>query len=124
MERGIEHFAEGLSAVFQKMATALKPGAPLAFTFHHNRAGILCPRRYGDAQCGLRMRRVSPVPRRNGRFHFISTGPVPQSLTACSCAGPPAQCQKGGVTTASGMAANRGGGLGGAPGQGALDFTQ
>jgi putative DNA methylase len=35
--RGIEHFTEGLAAVFSTMALALKPGAPLCFTFHHNR---------------------------------------------------------------------------------------
>lgn len=34
--KGIEHFAEGLGAVYRTMALALKPGAPLAFTFHHN----------------------------------------------------------------------------------------
>lgn len=36
-DRGIEHFAEGLAAVFGKAARALKPGGPLAFTFHHNK---------------------------------------------------------------------------------------
>ena len=35
--RGIEHFTEGLSEVYRAMSTGLKPGAPLAFTFHHNR---------------------------------------------------------------------------------------
>jgi putative DNA methylase len=35
--RGLVHFTEGLSAVYSAMARALKPGAPLAFTFHHNR---------------------------------------------------------------------------------------
>ncbi len=37
-ERGIVDFTEGLAAVFRRMASALKPGAPLAFTFHHNDA--------------------------------------------------------------------------------------
>jgi adenine-specific DNA methylase len=36
MGRGIEHFTEGLSAVFRHYATALKPGAPFVFTYHHN----------------------------------------------------------------------------------------
>jgi putative DNA methylase len=36
-DRDINHFANGLSAVYRRMARALKPGAPLAFTFHHNR---------------------------------------------------------------------------------------
>jgi adenine-specific DNA methylase len=34
--RGIEAFAEGLAAVYCRMASALEEGAPLAFTFHHN----------------------------------------------------------------------------------------
>jgi putative DNA methylase len=36
-DRGLEHFTEGLSSVYRAMAQALKSGAPLAFTFHHNR---------------------------------------------------------------------------------------
>lgn len=35
--RGLEHFAEGLAHVYTSMARALKPGAPLAFTYHHNK---------------------------------------------------------------------------------------
>src|SRR5262245_13811718 len=35
--RGLEYFAEGLGAVYRAMCRALKPGAPLVFTFHHNR---------------------------------------------------------------------------------------
>ena len=34
---GLDHFTEGLSAVYSRMAQALKPGAPLAFTYHHNK---------------------------------------------------------------------------------------
>ncbi len=35
--RGLDHFAEGLGSVYRGMARALKSGAPLAFTFHHNK---------------------------------------------------------------------------------------
>jgi putative DNA methylase len=35
--KGIVHFAEGISSVFRKMSRALKLGAPLVFTYHHNR---------------------------------------------------------------------------------------
>ena len=35
--RGLDHFTEGLATVYQRMTEALKPGAPLAFTFHHNK---------------------------------------------------------------------------------------
>ena len=36
-DRGLDHFTEGLSAVYSRMASALKPGAPLVFTYHHNK---------------------------------------------------------------------------------------
>lgn len=36
MGRGLDHFTEGLSKVFQHYAAALKPGAPFVFTYHHN----------------------------------------------------------------------------------------
>jgi adenine-specific DNA methylase len=36
MGRDLHHFTLGLSGVFTNMAEALKPGAPLAFTYHHN----------------------------------------------------------------------------------------
>ena len=35
--RGLAHFTQGLSRVYRHMARALKPGAPLAFTYHHNK---------------------------------------------------------------------------------------
>ena len=35
--RGLAHFTNGLSRVYLHMAKALKPGAPLAFTYHHNK---------------------------------------------------------------------------------------
>lgn len=35
--RGLEYFTEGLARVYTSMARALKPGAPLAFTYHHNK---------------------------------------------------------------------------------------
>ena len=34
---GLPHFTEGLARVYRHMAEALKPGAPLAFTYHHNK---------------------------------------------------------------------------------------
>jgi hypothetical protein len=35
--RGLDHFTEGLARVYRRMAEALKPEAPLAFTYHHNK---------------------------------------------------------------------------------------
>lgn len=36
LSRGLQHFAEGLSAVFCNFAGALKDDAPFVFTYHHN----------------------------------------------------------------------------------------
>ncbi|MHB1287487.1 MAG: hypothetical protein ACYCYP_13225 [Leptospirales bacterium] len=34
--RGIDNFTEGLADVYSRMSRALRPGAPLVFTYHHN----------------------------------------------------------------------------------------
>jgi putative DNA methylase len=73
--RGLDHFADGLAAVYDAMAHALKPGAPLAFTFHHNRieayhavgvaildAGLIC---YATLPCPAEM---------GGSIHIHGTG--------------------------------------------------
>jgi adenine-specific DNA methylase len=36
-DRDLAHFAVGLAAVYARMARALKSGAPLVFTYHHNK---------------------------------------------------------------------------------------
>lgn len=41
--RGMQEFTEGLSGVFCQMAAALKPGAPLVFTYHHNDPSAYVP---------------------------------------------------------------------------------
>jgi putative DNA methylase len=43
MGRDLQHFTDGLSAIFRRMATALKPGRPLAFTYHHNAINAYFP---------------------------------------------------------------------------------
>ena len=43
MGRGLDHFTEGLSMVFRRMAKALKPGSPLVFTYHHNSLDAYLP---------------------------------------------------------------------------------
>jgi adenine-specific DNA methylase len=53
MNRGQEHFAEGLGTIFRKMAYALKPGAPLVFTFHHNRLEAYIPVAVAILDAGL-----------------------------------------------------------------------
>jgi adenine-specific DNA methylase len=41
--RGLDHFTEGISAVFRHYSAALKPGAPFVFTYHHNNPEAYVP---------------------------------------------------------------------------------
>jgi hypothetical protein len=73
--RDLEHFTEGLSAVYSNMAKALKSGCPLVFTYHHNTldayraigvaildAGLVC---YATMPCPAEM---------GGSIHIHGTG--------------------------------------------------
>jgi len=72
--RDIEHFTEGLSAVFQRMAAALKPGAPLAFTFHHNDLDAYIPIAVAILDAGLACSATLPCPAEmGGSIHIHGT---------------------------------------------------
>ena len=74
MERGLEHFTEGLSAVFCNMARALKPGRPLAFTYHHNRLDAYHPVAVAILDAGLTCTTALPCPAEMGAsIHIIGT---------------------------------------------------
>jgi len=73
--RGIDHFAEGLSAVYAKMACALRPGAPLAFTFHHNRFEAYGAVGVAILDAGLTCTATIPCPAEmGGSIHIHGTG--------------------------------------------------
>jgi hypothetical protein len=72
MQRGPEHFTEGLGKVFRKMATALKPGAPLAFTFHHNSLEAYYPVAAAILDAGLKCSASIPCPAEMGASIHIS----------------------------------------------------
>ncbi len=72
MSRGLEHFAAGMSAVFQKMALALKPGAPLAFTYHHNKIDAYYPIAAAILDGGLTCSASLPCPGEMGASIHIS----------------------------------------------------
>lgn len=75
MGRGLEHFAEGLSSVFRKMAHALKPGAPLAFTYHHNNLSAYHPIAVAILDAGLTCSASLPCPAEMGAsIHISGTG--------------------------------------------------
>lgn len=62
LERGVEHFAEGVSAAFQRMAKALKPGGPFAFTYHHNDLAAYHPVAVAILDAGLVCTAALPCP--------------------------------------------------------------
>ncbi|MGH8556215.1 MAG: DUF1156 domain-containing protein [Methylococcales bacterium] len=75
MGRGIDHFAQGLSSVFQKMAMALKPGAPLVFTYHHNDLAAYHPLAVAILDAGLTCSASLPCPAEMGAsIHINGTG--------------------------------------------------
>ena len=75
MGRDLEHFTEGLSSVFQRMAAALKPGAPLAFTYHHNSLDAYLPVAVSILDSGLTCSASLPCPAEMGAsIHINGTG--------------------------------------------------
>jgi hypothetical protein len=75
MERGLDHFTEGLSNVFRKMAKALKPGHPLAFTYHHNKLEAYYPIAVAMLDSGLVCSASLPCPAEMGAsIHISGTG--------------------------------------------------
>jgi len=72
MGRGLEHFTRGLSSVFRKMAIALKPGAPMAFTYHHNRLEAYYPVAVAVLDSGLTCSASLPCPAEMGASIHIS----------------------------------------------------
>lgn len=75
MERGLEHFLEGISLVFQNMAGALKPGAPFVFTYHHNDINAYIPVAVALLDSGLVCSASLPCPAEMGAsIHINGTG--------------------------------------------------
>lgn len=73
--RGIEQFVGGLSDVYARMSRALKPGAPLAFTFHHNDIGAYCAVGVAILDAGLACSASLPCPAEmGGSIHIHGTG--------------------------------------------------
>ena len=73
--RGLAHFADGLSVVYRAMAQALKPGAPLAFTFHHNRIEAYHAVGVAILDAGLTCAATLPCPAEmGGSIHIHGTG--------------------------------------------------
>ncbi|MGE5551381.1 MAG: DUF1156 domain-containing protein [Bacteroidota bacterium] len=75
MDRGLEHFTEGMVEVFSRMRTALKPGSPLAFTYHHNNIEAYFPIAVALLDAGLVCSATLPCPAEMGAsIHINGTG--------------------------------------------------
>ncbi len=75
MGRNLNHFAEGLSAVYQRVARAMKPGAPLVFTYHHNKLDAYHPVIGAILDAGLTCTASFPCPAEMGAsIHINGTG--------------------------------------------------
>ncbi len=73
--RTLEHFTEGLAAVYSKMGEALKPGAPLAFTYHHNNLEAYQAIAVAILDAGLTCSTSLPCPAEmGGSIHIHGTG--------------------------------------------------
>jgi len=73
--RDLAHFGDGLSQVFSNMARALKPGAPLAFTFHHNRLDAYAAVGMAILDARLTCSMTIPCPAEmGGSIHIHGTG--------------------------------------------------
>lgn len=89
MQRDLDHFTTGLSSVFIKMAQALKPGAPLAFTYHHNSINAYFPVSVAILDAGLTCSATIPCPAEMGAsIHINNTGSsVMDTIFVCRSTG-------------------------------------
>ncbi|TEB04553.1 hypothetical protein Psch_03313 [Pelotomaculum schinkii] len=75
MERGLSHFTEGMAAIFAKVACSLKEGAPLVFTYHHNKIEAYLPVAVAILDAGLTCSASIPCPAEMGAsIHINGTG--------------------------------------------------
>lgn len=70
--RTLAHFTEGLSAVYRRMAKALRPGAPFVFTYHHNNLDAYYPIAVAILDSGLNCSAALPCPAEMGGSIHIS----------------------------------------------------
>lgn len=87
--RGLEQFTEGLASVYRKMACALKPGAPLAFTYHHNKLEAYYPVGVAILDCGFSCSASLPCPAEmSSSIHINGTSSsIVDTVFVCRSAG-------------------------------------
>ena len=88
-DRGIEQFAEGLAEIYSRMADALKPNAPLVFTWHHNRIEAYCAVGTAILDAGLVCSASLPCPAEMGGSIHIhgTTSSIIDTVFVCRSSG-------------------------------------
>lgn len=93
--RGLTHFTEGMAKVYSAMARALKPGAPLAFTYHHNKLEAYLSIAVAILDAGLVCTASLPCPAEmGGSIHIQGTGSsIVDTVFVCRRLGKPVDHQ-------------------------------
>jgi adenine-specific DNA methylase len=88
LNRGLVEFTAGISAVFQRMGTGLKEGAPLVFTYHHNQPSAYAPLVVALLDAGLTCTATLPAPAEMAAsLHIAGTGSsILDSIFVCRSA--------------------------------------
>ena len=88
-DRDLAYFTEGLSIAYSRMARALKPGAPLAFTFHHNKLDAYCAVGVALLDAGLVCSASLPCPAEMGGSIHIhgTTSSIIDTVFVCRSSG-------------------------------------
>lgn len=89
LDRGLEHFVEGLSRVYQRLARALKPGHPFVFTYHHNALEAYYPVAVALLDAGLVCTAALPCPAEMGGSIHIhkSASSIVDTVFVCRTTG-------------------------------------
>lgn len=72
MGRDLAHFTEGISETYCRAAARLKPGSPLAFTYHHNKLDAYVPLAVAILDAGLVCSASLPCPAEMGASIHIN----------------------------------------------------
>lgn len=88
--RGMQEFAAGLSEVFCQMSAAMKPGAPLVFTYHHNESEAYVPLIIAILDAGLTCTATLVAPgEMSASLHIAGTkSSILDSVFVCRSDGP------------------------------------
>ena len=89
MGRGLDHFTEGISRTIRHAVMKLKPGSPLAFTYHHNQLEAYIPMAVAILDAGLVCSASLPCPAEMGAsIHINGTGSsVVDTVLVCRSTG-------------------------------------